>query len=106
MVPKMVLSIAIITHDGPKQKGVPRDFFFGIFSSGFFLRDLVTPGLNSTIGMECSHREMCLCGNGIYTFPWCGSGILLLVQDVFVRAREFTFITRPRVFWLDSTAVG
>ena len=46
--------------------------------------------------MGYDHRGTCLSGNGIYTFPWRGSGILDCVLDALVssvRARDFTFIT-------------
>ena len=39
-------------------------------------------------GVKCGTR---LCGNGIYTFPWHGSGI-----SSFVRQRDFTCITGSR----------
>ena len=57
-----------------------------------------TPGLNGTICMGCGHRGTCLFGNGVYTFPRDGSGILEFVRDAFVRARGFTFFTGPREY--------
>ena len=48
------------------------------------------------------HRGTCLGGNGIYTFPWRGRGISCYYNLLgkITRARDFTFITGPRDFWL------
>ena len=72
-------------------------FVFDLFLCGTYLRGneiLYT----RYIGSLCWTR---LSGNGIYNFPWRGSGILEIARDAFVRARGIhiyarTFITEPR----------
>ena len=62
-------------------------------------RDSVNLGtkLNGTIVVGCGDRGTCLCGDGIYTYPWRWSGMLELCGTRLCgKARDFTVITGTR----------